>query len=212
MAYFWRCVFTRGLNGYRNLQWTKLCRFILSGLNSPHNIHLLNFFLNSIHGFGLVEKLFEGDIRRGREEVFTFAAFFAECRWVAWRSTKKRLRRRLYRKRVPTPDFPSLDSPRKEIFVGSKLNQGEPTRLGKRLFEWKKTIHRCKWSTFRPSLRNLWRPLRLRVETSTFRPANRRSTWGCYICITLHVRWRHDYVLHRWVSGLRLQHAPYKLH
>ena len=36
---------------------------------------------------------------------------------------------------VPTPDFPSLDSPWMEIFVGSKLNQGEPTRLGKRLFE-----------------------------------------------------------------------------
>ena len=29
------------------------------------------FFLNSIHGFGLVwkEKLFEGDMRRSREEV-----------------------------------------------------------------------------------------------------------------------------------------------
>ena len=30
-------------------------------------IHLLNFFLNSIHDFGLVlkEKLFEGDMRQG---------------------------------------------------------------------------------------------------------------------------------------------------
>ena len=34
---------------------------------------LAQFFLNSIHGFGLVwkEKLFEGDMIRDREEVFT---------------------------------------------------------------------------------------------------------------------------------------------
>ena len=36
-------------------------------------IHLLNFFPNFIHGFGLVwkEKLFEGDMIRDRGEVFT---------------------------------------------------------------------------------------------------------------------------------------------
>ena len=36
--------------------------------------------MNSIHGLGLAwkEKLFEGDLRRGREEVFSYAAFL-EC-------------------------------------------------------------------------------------------------------------------------------------
>ena len=34
-------------------------------------------------------------------------------------------------------------------------------------FEWKKTIHRCKWRTFRPSLPNLRRLSRLRVGTNT---------------------------------------------
>ena len=50
-------------------------------------LHMLNFFLNSIHGFGLVwkEKLFEGNMRRRREEVFTYEAFL--CHRVAWRST-----------------------------------------------------------------------------------------------------------------------------
>ena len=38
---------------------------------------MLNFFLNSIHGFGLVwkKKLFEGDMRSGREEVITHTDF-----------------------------------------------------------------------------------------------------------------------------------------
>ena len=40
--------------------------------------HAQFFFLNSIHGFGLVvkDKLLEGDMRRSREEVFTWAASF----------------------------------------------------------------------------------------------------------------------------------------
>ena len=56
---------------------SKLCQFILSGLKTPHNIQLLNFFVNSIHGFGLVwkKKLFEADMTRSRQEVFTYAAF-----------------------------------------------------------------------------------------------------------------------------------------
>lgn len=59
----------------------KLCHFILSGLKALHIIHLLNFFLNSTHGFGLVwkDKLFKGDMMRGREKVFTYAAFFCVC-------------------------------------------------------------------------------------------------------------------------------------
>ena len=59
---------------------TRNCQFILSGFKTPHNIHLLNFFfLNSIHGFGLVKKkkLFEADMRRSREEVSTYAAFLS---------------------------------------------------------------------------------------------------------------------------------------
>ena len=71
----WRWIFTRGPN-----EWTKLCQFILSGLKAP----CAQFFLNSIHGFGLVwkEKLFEGNMRRRREEVFTYAAFFVSSSCV----------------------------------------------------------------------------------------------------------------------------------
>ena len=41
---------------------------------------MLSFFLNFKHGFGLVWK--EGDIRRSREEVFTYAAFFVSSSCV----------------------------------------------------------------------------------------------------------------------------------
>ena len=55
------------------------CQFILSGLKTPHNIQLLNFFLHSIHGFRLVwkMKLFEADMTRNREEVFTYGPFLS---------------------------------------------------------------------------------------------------------------------------------------
>ena len=58
---------------------SKLCQFILSGLKTPHNIQLLNFFLHSIHGFRLVwkMKLFEADMTRNREEVFTYGPFLS---------------------------------------------------------------------------------------------------------------------------------------
>ena len=64
---------------FRNLKWMKLGQFILSGLKAPHIMCTCSiFFLNSIHGFSLVwkEKLFEGDVRRSREKVFTYTAFF----------------------------------------------------------------------------------------------------------------------------------------
>ena len=58
---------------------SRLCQFILSGLKTPHNIQLLNFFLHSIHGFRLVwkMKLFEADMTRNREEVFTYGPFLS---------------------------------------------------------------------------------------------------------------------------------------
>ena len=45
----------------------------LGAYSNKYGIHLLNFFPNSIHGFGLVwkEKLFEGDMISDRGEVFT---------------------------------------------------------------------------------------------------------------------------------------------
>ena len=70
----------------RNLKWTKLSEFVLSGMKALHV--MLNFFWgvggwrgggrNFIHGFGLVwkEKLFEEGMRRSRE-VFTYPTFFS---------------------------------------------------------------------------------------------------------------------------------------
>ena len=60
-------------------QELETCQFILAGLKTPHKIQLLNFLVNSIHGFGLVwkKKLFEADMTRSREEVFTYGAFLS---------------------------------------------------------------------------------------------------------------------------------------
>ena len=62
-----------------------LCQFIFSELKAPLFIYLFKFFLN-IHGFvGSVqsrgfrlegETIYEGDMRRAMEEVFTYAGFF----------------------------------------------------------------------------------------------------------------------------------------
>ena len=60
----------------RNLKWTKLSQFVLSGMKALHV--MLIFFLNFIHEFRLVwkEKLFEEDMRRSRD-VFTYTTFFS---------------------------------------------------------------------------------------------------------------------------------------
>ena len=65
-----------------------LCQFLFSELKAPLFIYLFKFFLN-IHGFvGSVqsrgfrlegETIYEGDMRRGMEEVFAYAGFF----WVS---------------------------------------------------------------------------------------------------------------------------------
>ena len=62
-----------------------LCQLIFSELKAPLFIYLFKFFLN-IHGFvGSVqsrgfslegETIYEADMRRGMEEVFTYAGFF----------------------------------------------------------------------------------------------------------------------------------------
>ena len=51
---FRRLIFTRVLMNFRNLQWMKLCQFILSGLKASHIIHLL-IFLSEFHAMGSVK-------------------------------------------------------------------------------------------------------------------------------------------------------------
>ena len=62
----------------RNLKWTKLSQFVLSGMKALHVMLIFFFFWNFIHEFGLVwkEKLFEEDMRRSRD-VFTYTTFFS---------------------------------------------------------------------------------------------------------------------------------------
>lgn len=63
----------------RNLKWMKLCQlfYIIRIKRSSYYTVLLNFFLNTWVWFRL--GTLEGDMMRGREKVFTYAAFFCVC-------------------------------------------------------------------------------------------------------------------------------------
>ena len=94
--------------------------------NLTCNIHLLSFFFwnYSIHGFSLVwkEKLWWYDERQGGSihlcSIFCVSSSCLKIRHKNGCIGESREEEVMYYDWVPTPDFPSLDSPWMEMFIG----------------------------------------------------------------------------------------------